>query len=241
MPDPGAFGAGLDGAPTFTQALGTADRRAFATVGTTRQYGAGEALLLQGQRLDRVLVVLHGRVKVVSTAVDGTEVMLGLRGPGELLGEVAAVEEAEVGASALALEPVSVQQIPTAEFRRFLDRSPGAALALVRVLTGRLREADRQRLRYAATTALERLAAALLTLAGRYGEPAANPPGAVRIGLRLTRAELATMVAASPESVDRALRTLRAGGLLERDRGHRLVVLDTAALRRIAGEDHPLV
>jgi CRP-like cAMP-binding protein len=204
-------------------------------VGTVRQYATGEALLLQGQQLDRVFVVLRGRVKVVSTAVDGTEVMLGLRGAGELLGEVAAVEESEVIASAIALEPVSARQVSTHEFRRFLDRRPAAAVALVRVLTGRLREADRQRLQYAASTVLERLAAALLSLADRYGHTDADK--SVRIGLRLTRSELATLVAASSESVDRALRTLRERGVVDRDGRRHLVVLDVPGLRAAAGND----
>jgi CRP/FNR family cyclic AMP-dependent transcriptional regulator len=202
-------------------------------VGTVREYLPGEVLLQQGQLLDRVFVLVRGRVKVVSAAADGTEVMLGLRGAGELLGEVAAVEEGEVGASVIALEPVRARQVPTLDFRRFLEARPAAAVALVRVLTGRLREADRQRLQYAATTVLERLAAALLSLADRYGDqPAAD--GSVRIGLRLTRAEIATMVAASPESVDRALRALRGRGVITRDDDRRLVVTDVATLRATA-------
>ena len=216
---------------TFADALTPTDRAALAEAGTVRQYGAGEALLLQGQPLDRVLVVLRGRVKVVATAVDGTEVMLALRGAGDLVGEVATVQETEGAASVIALEPASARQLTTVEFRRFLDRHPGAALALIRVLAGRLRDADRQRVQYAATTVLERLAAALVDLAERYGEPAADR--AVRIELRLTRSDLATMVAASPESVDRAWRTLRERGMVGRDGGRHLVVRDLGTLRSI--------
>jgi len=216
---------------TFADALTPTDRAALAEAGTVRQYGAGEALLLQGQPLDRVLVVLRGRVKVVATAVDGTEVMLALRGAGDLVGEVATVQETEGAASVIALEPASARQLTTVEFRRFLDRHPGAALALIRVLAGRLRDADRQRVQYAATTVLERLAAALVDLAERYGEPVADR--AVRIELRLTRSDLATMVAASPESVDRAWRTLRERGMVGRDGGRHLVVRDLGTLRSI--------
>jgi CRP-like cAMP-binding protein len=223
---------------TFADALTPTDRAALAEAGTVRHYNAGEALLLQGQPLDRVLVVLRGRVKVVATAVDGTEVMLALRGAGDLVGEVATVEETEGAASVIALEPASARQLTTVEFRRFLDRHPGAALALVRVLAGRLRDADRQRVQYAATTVLERLAAALVGLAERYGQPAGDH--AVRIELRLTRSELATLVAASPESVDRAWRSLRQRGVVGRDGGRHLVVLDLGALRSVgATTNHP--
>lgn len=235
MPEPELSSAAQAGAPTFADALSGAERAALAEVGTVRQYAAGQALLQQGQLLDRVFVVQRGRVKVIATAVDGTEVMLALRGAGELVGELAALEETEGGASVIALEPVIARQIVTAEFRRFLDRRPAAALALVRVLACRLRDADRQRVQYAATTVLERLAAVLVGLAERYGHPAGDH--AVRIGLRLTRSELATMVAASPESVDRAWRTLRARGVVDRDERRHLVVRDVRALRAVGASE----
>jgi len=237
MPEPDRASADRHTVPTFSDALGALDRAALSEVGTVRHYATGEPLLLQGQWLDRVFVVLRGRVKVVSTAADGTEVMLALRGPGELVGETAAAQETEGGASVIALEAVSARQVTTSEFRRFLDRRPGAAVALVRVLAGRLRDADRQRVQYAATTVLERLASALVGLAERYGHPVADR--SVRIGLRLTRSELATLVAASPESVDRAWRTLRARGVVDRDGGRHLVVRDLAALREVAAAESP--
>jgi CRP-like cAMP-binding protein len=237
MPEPERAVTDPPAAPAFTDALGALDRAALAEVGTVRHFEAGEPLLLQGQRQDRVFVLLRGRVKVVSTAADGTEVMLALRGAGELVGDIAAVEETEGGASVRTLEAVTARVITTPEFRRFLERRPGAALALVRVLAGRLRDADRQRVQYAATTVLERLASALVGLAERYGHAAADR--SVRIGLRLTRSDLATMVAASPESVDRAWRILRARGVVERDAARHLVVRDLATLREVAATGMP--
>src|SRR5215213_7641604 len=95
-------------------------------LGTHRRHRRGTFLMLEGDRNDHVLLVRQGRLKIVRTAEDGKELLLAVRGPGELVGELnalAAVDAPRI-ASVVALDDVDVQTISAAEFLGFLERHP---------------------------------------------------------------------------------------------------------------------
>jgi CRP-like cAMP-binding protein len=195
-----------------------------------RRFARGAALFHERQPSDRVAVLLAGRVKLYSTTVDGREVLFEVRGPGELLGELGSIDGRPRSASALALEPVEALVVPAADFRSIIERSPRAAVHLLGVVAGRLREADRRRVEYAAFDTVGRVAARLVELAGRYGEPG---PEGVLIDLTITQEELAGWTGASREAVSKALHQLRGLGWIETGR-RRIRVLDLEELRRRA-------
>jgi CRP-like cAMP-binding protein len=195
-----------------------------------RRFARGAALFHERQPSDRVAMLLAGRVKLYSTTVDGREVLFEVRGPGELLGELGSIDGRPRSASALALEPVEALVVPAADFRSIIERSPRAAVHLLGVVAGRLREADRRRVEYAAFDTVGRVAARLVELAGRYGEPG---PEGVLIDLTITQEELAGWTGASREAVSKALHQLRGLGWIETGR-RRIRVLDLEELRRRA-------
>src|SRR6185312_14597555 len=90
----------------FMARLGQADRAALTARGRRLQWPAGASLYLEGENCTTVLIVVSGRVKVFSLTADGEEILLAVRGPGSLLGELSAVDGAPRSASVAALEPV---------------------------------------------------------------------------------------------------------------------------------------
>jgi len=171
----------------------------------------------EGDRSDFVAVLERGRVKVLTTSSDGAETLLSVRGPGALVGELAALDGAPRLASAVALDPVTALVVTADEFRRFLGDHPRVALELVRTLVVRLRESDRRRIEFGSHDVASRLAAVLVELAARSNQ------------VRLTQYELAGLIGASRESVARGLTSLRARGLVRTGRGT-ITVLDVDAL-----------
>ena len=181
-----------------------------------------------GDRVDSATVLLEGSVKVHKTAAEGSEVVLALLGPGDLLGEMSAVGDAERSADATALEAVEGLIVPVPDLRGFLSAHPHAMLALLELAVARLRLADLRRIEFATAGSLARVASRLVELAERFGSE--RDDGAVEIAIPLTQEELAAWSASSRESTARALHTLREVGVLE-TRRRRLIVRDLERLR----------
>lgn len=213
---------------TFLESLTDAERTTLLAAGGARSWERGERLVRDGDRADSAIVLLGGLVKVHRSGAAGRDIVLGISGPGDLLGEITAVRDAVRSASATALEPVAGVAIPVAALRSFLSVHPRAALALLDLALTRLRIADARRLEYANSESLARVAGRLVELTERFGVPGDN--GAITVGLPITQEDLAAWSAASIESTARALRTLRQLGLIETSR-RRLRVLDPAGLR----------
>jgi CRP-like cAMP-binding protein len=206
----------------FAGALSPADRAALAEHGRRRHYRRGAPLFHEGDRSDFVVVILEGRIKVVVHGEDGSETLLSVRGPGAIVGELAGIDDSPRLASALALDAVTAQVLQAAEFRAFIEQHPSAAVALLRVIVGRLREADRRRAEFGTLGATQRLAQLLAELSADDDV------------VRLSQQELAGMIGASRESVARALTVLRADRTVTTGR-RTVTVLDRERLRGRAG------
>ena len=99
-----------------------------------------------------MLLLRSGRVKVCSVTAGGAESVLAFRGPGDLVGELSALDEQPRSATVVAVEPVEALSVTHREFRSFLADRPTAALALMGVLARRLRDADVKPIQFAAHT-----------------------------------------------------------------------------------------
>ena len=218
--------------PTFLESLTAAERDALLSAGHVRRWSVGEVLFREGDTAGSAIVIVSGLVKIHKRGRDGDELILSLCGPGDLLGEVTAVQGATRSADAVALED--------GRGRRGGRRRPArAARALSPPRAGAARAG-------APASAARRPAPARVR---RRREPAAGdePPAragrAVRRGwagrdarrstMPISQEELASWAAASRESTARALRTLRELGLIETHR-KRMVVLDADGLRQHA-------
>ncbi|MDP9293149.1 MAG: Crp/Fnr family transcriptional regulator [Actinomycetota bacterium] len=219
------------GDASFLDALTPEEVGWLTRAGVRRQFAGGTALFQEHQASDRVMLLMAGRVKIASVSEDGRESVLAFRGPGEVLGELSAIDGQPRSASVLAVEPVEAIVIPAPAFRAFLERTPRATLWLLTRVIARLREADRKRAEFGASDTIGRVAARLIELAERYGRPTES---GVRIDLPITQEELASWVGSSREGVNKALHTLRGLGWVETER-RSITVVDSEALRRRAG------
>jgi CRP-like cAMP-binding protein len=175
------------------------------------------------------MVILSGRVKITFLEIDGQEVVLDFRGPGELLGELAVIDGKPRSSRVEAIEPVEVLAIPAAAFNDLVAERPGIANVLLRDLVGRFRNADRKRIEFGAAQTIGRVAARLVEMVERFGT--ATKAGHV-VDLPITQEELAGWTGASREAVAKALRSLREQGLITTER-RRITVLDLEELGRL--------
>jgi CRP-like cAMP-binding protein len=216
----------------FLKQLGREDAASLLSHMRRRRASRGQPLLRAGAAGDEVVIVLEGRVKLVAYGADRREVVLGLRGPGELIGEMAALGGQRRTASAVAVdEDVQAAYLSADELRRFLAAHPGVALVLIRMLVRRLSEADRDRIDLATQDSVGRVAKRLVELAEDHGTPDGD---GTRIELSLTQDELASWTGATRETVSRALALMRRLGWIGTD-GRSIIVLDADALRERSG------
>jgi CRP/FNR family cyclic AMP-dependent transcriptional regulator len=216
----------------FLGLLDDRERTDLEAIGTPRRAPRGQAILAEGQVPDRVILLQRGYVKVVAAGTDGQEVVLAFRGPGALLGEQALVDGAPRGAGVVAVEPVEMLVVAASRFRRYLDERPRICLALVALLSRRLRDSDRRLVQFATSDALGRVAARLVQLCDENGIP--DDEGGIHIELPLTQEDLAGWTGSSLEATARALRQMR--DLRWVSTGRRsITVCDLDALRQRVG------
>ncbi|MEV4973356.1 Crp/Fnr family transcriptional regulator [Streptomyces scopuliridis] len=149
----------------FARALTDRENESVMALGNRKRYAADAHLLTEGDRSTHVMIILQGWVTVsVATDRGATRLILGLRGPGELLGEMAALDSHPRSATVRALGPIEAQVISGDAFRRFLALHPRVSGLVIRQLTFRLRSADQERSALASLTVLQRLASRLTEL-----------------------------------------------------------------------------
>lgn len=195
--------------------------------GSRRRYPRGTTLLNEGDRSDRMIIIVGGRAKVSYFTEDGREVLLAVRGPGDLLGELAALDGEPFSATVTALEDVEALMMTVDQFRTVLTEEPDVALSLFRTLSRRQRDADRKRIEFAAYDSVGRVASRLVELAESFGEDTLD---GIRITLPLTQEELAGWTGSSREAVAKALQSLRTKNLIETHR-RGVTVKDLEGLR----------
>ena len=199
----------------FLTRLDAEEQAAVRLHGIGRRFARGATIVHQGEVPGRVVVIERGHAKVTATTQEGKEIVLAFRGPGDIVGEAAALSGEPRTATVRALEPIDALAIAVADFEAVLERHPRIALVLLRVVIGRLKEADRQQFEFAAFHTIERIALRLVELAERFGEPCDD---GVRISLRISQEELAGWAGASREATTKALHDLREIGLIDTER-----------------------
>jgi CRP-like cAMP-binding protein len=198
--------------------------------GRRQRLRVGTVLFSEGDASNRVILVLSGLVRVSTVTDDGRETILGFRGRGNVLGELAAIDGDEHTATVTVVEEGEALVVPAPRFLQAIADEPELALVLLRSIVGRLRDADRRRAEFVALDVVGRVAHRLAELADEFGEPA---DAGIRIGLALSQRELAGWVGASREAVNKALAQLQARHLIAADHRH-FVVLDLEGLRERA-------
>ncbi|MEU4259156.1 Crp/Fnr family transcriptional regulator [Streptomyces fradiae] len=215
---------------SFLEALSAQDRRALLAEGVPRVYEPGTVMIRERDTSAYVLALLSGWAVVSVSTERGTRLILALRGAGEVVGDLAAVDQGPRSATVTALGRVRAVSVPGDRFRRFLAARPHATSLIMRQLSTRLRSADVERRSLASETVLQRLSARLAELAERAGSP--GPHGTV-LEIPLPQHDLAAAIGATREAVAKALRQLRDQHVV-RTGQRQVVVTDMKALLHLA-------
>ena len=198
-----------------------------ARVARRHRYARDEVVFYQGDPGDTFYVILSGQVKVSVSSAEGQEAILVMLDGGESFGEFALLDDQPRSATIQATRPTEVLALRKDDFHRLLTHSPAIAISLLRVMTKRLRDTDQLVEDAAFLDVAERLAKKLLSLMDVHGRPTAR---GMELDVHLTQQELAAMIGATRESVNKQLGAFRDRGMLAVDR-QRITILQPQALR----------
>jgi CRP/FNR family transcriptional regulator, cyclic AMP receptor protein len=194
--------------------------------GVTRRLSHGEVIVRQGDAVSSLFLVTAGAVRLSSVTASGREIVVGLLCRGDLFGESALLGDPSL-VRAQAVGPTTVLALPIPSLRATLERTPATAEELLRLIAARLHRTSAALEDAMAADLPTRVVVRLRELADDHG--VAGPNG-VRLRVPLTQDELARMVGASRESVNRTVGALAARGVV-RSGGGRIVITDPDALR----------
>ncbi|MGW0944654.1 Crp/Fnr family transcriptional regulator [Streptomyces sp. NPDC002623] len=240
----------------FLYALARPLREDLLRQGAERPFAPGEHLMLESEPGRHVVVLLDGWSAVsMRTGRSSYRLLLALRGPGELVGEMAMVDGSPRSATVTALGQVRAVVMASDRFRRFITAHPQAGGLVMAQLAARLRGADEERRSLVSLTVLQRLAARLLELAELSLRGGGTAGGGTGVGtgtgtgagtgtgsdegaggvlpVDLAQHDLADAVGATREAVAKALRPLRDAGVV-RTRPRRIEILDRTVLELLA-------
>ena len=196
--------------------------RLLASVVTRKSAARSSTILVAGDATDSLYIVLSGRLKVMMSDSEGKEVILSLLGPGEFFGEMGLIDDSPRSASVVAIEACELLSIAKRDFSKCLAESFEMAMAVMRGLVRRLREADRKIGSLALLDVYGRVARLLLDMSE-------NVNGQKMVTKRLPKQDIAKMIGASREMVSRVMKDLQIGGYIEM-RGTNIVLHDTIVL-----------
>jgi CRP-like cAMP-binding protein len=198
------------------------------SAGDVRRHEAGAFLLRQGDPATHVLMLVAGRVKVLRRSPDGDVLVLAVRGPGEILGDISVLGGDDRSATVVAVDPCETRIILADRFL-LLVRSLGLESQLLRHAMSRIREGEVWRAEIAALPAGPRLVRTLLRLA------TPGPTAPIDVGLDQTELGQAAGLARSTVAVE--LARLREDNLIATAR-RRIIVTDIDGLRALAESGH---
>ena len=189
---------------------------------TRRSAPRGTPIMHEGDAIDYLYIVITGRLKVMMGEADGKETILAILGQGEFFGEMGLIDDNPRSASVVAIEPCELLAVTKRAFRKCLVENLELAMAVMRVLVRRLRDADRKIGSLAMLDVYGRVARLLLDMSEMQN-------GQRMVAKRLPKQDIAKMIGASREMVSRVMKDLQMGGYIEM-RGSTIVLRDTIML-----------
>jgi CRP-like cAMP-binding protein len=188
-----------------------------------RRYARGQVIFTQGDPGNSLCVIEEGRVRIVVGSDDGKELVLRVLGPGDFFGELALLDGEPRSADAVAQEACQLLLLQRSDFLSFLETRPKVAITLLAAISRKLRLTTQQAQDVAFLDVPARVARTVLAQASaQNGGPAV---------CRLTQNELAGIVGATRESVNKWLGYYERQGLIKRQRGA-VTILKPDGLRR---------
>ena len=190
----------------------------------------GDVVFNEGEAGDSLYIVLSGKIKLGRRAADGRQNLVSIMGPSDMLGELSLFDPGPRTATATAVSDVTMARMPQTVLRPWIESHPEIGEKLLQVLARRLRRTNDSVADLIFTDVPGRVAKALLQMADRFGSRESD---GLRVKHDLTQEELAQLVGASRETVNKALADFVHRGWIQLQ-GKSVVVLDEDRLRRRA-------
>jgi CRP/FNR family transcriptional regulator len=195
-----------------------------------QQLERDQFIFLEGDAAEYVYIVFEGRVKIVKQAPSGKEVILEVFAAGDVFGGATLLLPRHP-ATAVSMEPGSLLCLPRLDYLALLKRFSPMALQLIELLRQRLSEAHQVIRGLAADRVETRVARLLFKLADKTG---VQGDGGTRLGLHLTRQDIADMVGCTLETAIRTLSRWQKEGLIKTEEGI-ITILNRQELERLLG------
>jgi CRP-like cAMP-binding protein len=197
---------------------------------TSSRLERGDILFHEGDQGDRLYVIREGKIKLGRTSSDGRENLLAILGPGEMFGELSLFDPGPRTATATAVAETQLIGLGHDNLQTFLSNRPEVAATLLAALARRLRRTNETLADLVFTDVPGRVAKALLDLSSRFGRPAEE---GILVAHDLTQEELAQLVGASRETVNKALADFATRGWIKLE-ARAVVLIDVERLKRRA-------
>ncbi len=183
-----------------------------------KEYSRDEVIFRQGDESREVYFVLKGKVRIFTTSPSGNETSIAIFSTNDVIGELAAVDHEPRSATAKAVTAVSLLTMTQDRFLHHLETMPRFSMAFIRLLSGKLRWTAAYAESIAQFDAAGRLLHIILQANAQYGREIA-PGKEYVVDLSLNQSDLASMIGARREWVNRILGDWRRRGLLEFEGG----------------------
>ena len=216
-------------APLFSALDEDAARRLFESM-TPRRLSRGETVFREGDKGDSLHVIVTGKVKLARGSADGRESLLSVLGPGEMFGELSLFDPGPRLSTAYVVSNTELVSLGNDALRIFLNDHPEVAMQMLAGLAHRLRRTNEGISDLVFTDVPGRVAKALLDLSDRFGRRTDN---GLLVAHELTQEELAQLVGASRETVNKALADFAHRGWVTLG-AKSVTLLDVERLRRRA-------
>lgn len=187
----------------------------------------GQSLFQEGDPGDRLFIILEGKIKVGHTSDDGRENLLAVLGPGELIGELTLFDPGPRSSTATAVSPARLLILDHQDLMTYVESNPALAKHLLKALAVRLRRTNESLADLVFSDVPGRVAKALLDLASRFGQ---NTPEGLHVPHDLTQEELAQLVGASRETVNKSLADFVSRGWIRLE-GRAVLLINIERLR----------
>ena len=208
--------------------LADEDIHELMTAAKRRAFRSGEVIFHRDDPGQVLYMIKEGKVKICIISPDGQEISLAMFGKGECFGEFALLDGLPRSADAVALEKVECYTLQRSDFHNAIMKNPKIAIQVLEALTKRLRNTDNMVEDLIFLDVYGRVAKKLLELADAHG---VKTDDGVRIDVRLTQQELASMVGASRESVNKVMGYFSEKDFISTDK-HRITLHRIADLKR---------
>jgi CRP/FNR family transcriptional regulator/CRP/FNR family cyclic AMP-dependent transcriptional regulator len=213
---------------TFFADLADEDISQLMSAAKRRSFRAGEVIFHRDDPGQVLYMIKEGKVKICIISPDGQEISLAVFGKGEYFGEFSLLDGQPRSSDAIALEKVECYTLQRSDFHNAIMKNPKIAIKVMEVLIKRLRSTDEMVEDLIFLDVYGRVAKKLLELADAHGVQTEH---GVRIDVRLTQQELASMVGASRESVNKVMGYFSEKDFISTDK-HRITLHRIADLKR---------